>query len=216
MASTTARTSCPRPRCCCRRRSRSESWPPRAQPWGRPSRPRQHAGGAGAGIRTWLAGRPAEIANTRWSGNVNPMSRIPGADMTGSSTSSGSKERLSRTSRRARPTTARARTRCRWSRAIGKAVQFDGENNVNFPDLGRFTRHTPFTIAFWMNDPRLVDGAGGGVPGVRRHGCRAARLRPDCWTRAADGAAVPPLARQRDRACGHGRRSRRARGRTSR
>ena len=34
----------------------------------------------------------------------------------------------------------------------GKAVQFDGENNVNFPDLGRFTRHTPFTLAFWMRD----------------------------------------------------------------
>jgi len=36
----------------------------------------------------------------------------------------------------------------------GKAAQFDGEDNVNFPALGRFTRHTPFTIAFWMYDPR--------------------------------------------------------------
>lgn len=34
----------------------------------------------------------------------------------------------------------------------GKAVQLDGDNNVNFPQLGRFTRHTPFTLAFWMRD----------------------------------------------------------------
>jgi hypothetical protein len=40
----------------------------------------------------------------------------------------------------------------------GKAILLDGECNVNFPDLGRFTRHTPYTIAFWMRDPRLVDG----------------------------------------------------------
>jgi mono/diheme cytochrome c family protein len=39
----------------------------------------------------------------------------------------------------------------------GKAAQLDGENNVNFPQLGRFTRHTPFTIAFWMRDPRHVE-----------------------------------------------------------
>lgn len=39
----------------------------------------------------------------------------------------------------------------------GKAAQLDGENNVNFPELGRFTRHTPFTIAFWMRDPRLLE-----------------------------------------------------------
>jgi len=37
---------------------------------------------------------------------------------------------------------------------FGKAVQLDGENNVNFPTLGRFTRHTPFTISFWMRDAR--------------------------------------------------------------
>ena len=42
---------------------------------------------------------------------------------------------------------------------FGKAVQLDGENNVNFPQLGRFTRHTPFTIAFRMRDPRLAEGA---------------------------------------------------------
>jgi len=35
----------------------------------------------------------------------------------------------------------------------------DGENNISFPPLGRFTRHTPYTIAFWMKDARLVDGA---------------------------------------------------------
>ena len=39
---------------------------------------------------------------------------------------------------------------------VGKAAQLDGENNVNFPTLGRFTRHTPFTIAFWMRDPRIA------------------------------------------------------------
>ena len=41
----------------------------------------------------------------------------------------------------------------------GKAAQFDGENNVSFAALGRFTRQTPFTIAFWMRDPRQVEGA---------------------------------------------------------
>ncbi|MCS6777711.1 MAG: DUF1553 domain-containing protein [Chloroherpetonaceae bacterium] len=41
----------------------------------------------------------------------------------------------------------------------GMAAQFDGENNVHFPELGRFGRHTPFTIAFWMRDPRQVQGA---------------------------------------------------------
>jgi Protein of unknown function (DUF1553)/Protein of unknown function (DUF1549)/Concanavalin A-like lectin/glucanases superfamily/Planctomycete cytochrome C len=40
---------------------------------------------------------------------------------------------------------------------VGKAAAFDGENNVNFPELGRFTRHTPFTIAFWMRAP-TADG----------------------------------------------------------
>jgi hypothetical protein len=34
----------------------------------------------------------------------------------------------------------------------GKAAELDGENNVNFPQLGRFTRHTPFTLAFWAYD----------------------------------------------------------------
>lgn len=39
---------------------------------------------------------------------------------------------------------------------VGKAVQLDGENNINFPELGRFTRQTPYTIAFWMRDARLM------------------------------------------------------------
>jgi hypothetical protein len=39
----------------------------------------------------------------------------------------------------------------------GKAAQLDGENNVNFPQIGRlFTRHTPFTLSFWIRDPRLI------------------------------------------------------------
>ena len=41
----------------------------------------------------------------------------------------------------------------------GMAVLLDGENNINFPGLGRFTRNTPYTISFWMKDPRQVDGA---------------------------------------------------------
>jgi hypothetical protein len=39
---------------------------------------------------------------------------------------------------------------------VGKAAQFDGENNVNFPELGRFPRHAPFTIAFWMRDAGIA------------------------------------------------------------
>lgn len=35
---------------------------------------------------------------------------------------------------------------------IGLAAEFDGENNITFPNLGRFTRTTPFTFAFWMFD----------------------------------------------------------------
>jgi hypothetical protein len=38
----------------------------------------------------------------------------------------------------------------------GRGVEFDGDNNVNFPELGRFSRHTPFTLAFWMRDARQV------------------------------------------------------------
>ncbi len=41
----------------------------------------------------------------------------------------------------------------------GKAALFDGENNVHFPVIGSFTRATPFTIAFQMNDPRQVEEA---------------------------------------------------------
>ncbi len=35
----------------------------------------------------------------------------------------------------------------------GSAALFDGENSVSFPALGRFSRTTPFTIAFWLLDP---------------------------------------------------------------
>ncbi|HLK58067.1 MAG TPA: DUF1549 domain-containing protein, partial [Chthonomonadaceae bacterium] len=41
----------------------------------------------------------------------------------------------------------------------GKAALFDGENNVQFPDLGRFSRPTPFTIALWLRDDRQAEGA---------------------------------------------------------
>ncbi len=36
---------------------------------------------------------------------------------------------------------------------VGKAIQLDGENNVSFPGLP-FTRHTPFSIAFYLKDTR--------------------------------------------------------------
>ncbi len=41
----------------------------------------------------------------------------------------------------------------------GMAVLLDGENNINFPGLGRFSRSSPYTISFWMKDPREADGA---------------------------------------------------------
>jgi hypothetical protein len=41
----------------------------------------------------------------------------------------------------------------------GKAALFNGDNNISFPAFGRFTRTTPFTIAFWMRDARTTDGA---------------------------------------------------------
>nr|WP_281380335.1 DUF1553 domain-containing protein [Armatimonas rosea] len=39
---------------------------------------------------------------------------------------------------------------------VGKAAQLDGENNINLGDKARFTRHTPFTIDFWMKDARIL------------------------------------------------------------
>ena len=39
---------------------------------------------------------------------------------------------------------------------VGKAAQLDGENNINLGEKARFTRHTPFTIDFWMKDARLL------------------------------------------------------------
>jgi len=39
---------------------------------------------------------------------------------------------------------------------IGMAAQLDGDNNINFGDKARFTRHTPFTIDFWMRDGRVL------------------------------------------------------------
>ena len=38
----------------------------------------------------------------------------------------------------------------------GNAAQLDGENNINFPNLARFERHTPFTVSFWIWDPRIA------------------------------------------------------------
>ncbi len=42
---------------------------------------------------------------------------------------------------------------------FGKAISLDGENNVHFPELGKFSRNTPFTIAFRMRDARLTEEA---------------------------------------------------------
>ncbi|WP_309715985.1 DUF1553 domain-containing protein [Armatimonas sp.] len=39
---------------------------------------------------------------------------------------------------------------------VGKAAQLDGDNNINFGDKARFTRHTPFAIDFWMRDGRIL------------------------------------------------------------
>lgn len=41
----------------------------------------------------------------------------------------------------------------------GNGIRLDGEASVQFPGLAPFTRHTPWTIAFWMKDARAVDGA---------------------------------------------------------
>jgi len=38
----------------------------------------------------------------------------------------------------------------------GLAALLTGDNNVNFPGKANFTRHTPFTIQFWMRDPRQL------------------------------------------------------------
>ncbi|MDE2127994.1 MAG: DUF1553 domain-containing protein [Armatimonadetes bacterium] len=41
---------------------------------------------------------------------------------------------------------------------FGKAARFTGDNDIHFPQIGAFTRTTPFTIAFRMLDPRKADG----------------------------------------------------------
>ena len=38
----------------------------------------------------------------------------------------------------------------------GNGVLLDGEENVSFPGVAPFTRHTPWTIAFWMKDARTL------------------------------------------------------------
>ncbi len=39
----------------------------------------------------------------------------------------------------------------------GNAALFEGDNNIHFPDLGRFDRSTPYTISFWMKDQLQLD-----------------------------------------------------------
>ena len=41
----------------------------------------------------------------------------------------------------------------------GKGIRLDGEASIQFPGLAPFTRHTPWTIAFWMKDARSVEGS---------------------------------------------------------
>ncbi|MFM7323134.1 MAG: DUF1553 domain-containing protein, partial [Armatimonadota bacterium] len=41
----------------------------------------------------------------------------------------------------------------------GNGIRLDGESSIQFPGLAPFTRHTPWTISFWMKDARAVDGA---------------------------------------------------------
>ena len=59
----------------------------------------------------------------------------------------------------------------------GKAALLDGENNVNFPELGRFTRHTPYTVAFWMRDS-LRPGESRGEPAVIFQACSGTDTGP--------------------------------------
>jgi hypothetical protein len=55
----------------------------------------------------------------------------------------------------------------------GKAAQLDGENNIHFPDLARFARYSPFTIAFWMYDQRQA-----AEPAVVFHACAGTDAGP--------------------------------------
>jgi Protein of unknown function (DUF1553)/Protein of unknown function (DUF1549)/Concanavalin A-like lectin/glucanases superfamily/Planctomycete cytochrome C len=41
----------------------------------------------------------------------------------------------------------------------GKGLLLSGENNVNFPKVGVFTRHDPFSLSFWIKVPEKTDRA---------------------------------------------------------
>jgi hypothetical protein len=67
----------------------------------------------------------------------------------------------------------------------GKGAQFDGENNVHFTDLGRFTRHTPFTIAFWMRDAGIA-----AEPAVVFQACDGTDVGPHGYDLLLDGGRL--------------------------
>jgi hypothetical protein len=82
----------------------------------------------------------------------------------------------------------------------GKAIQLDGENNVHFPTLGKFTRHTPFTIAFWMRDVPPKDGPRA-EPAVVFQACSGTDAGPHGYDLLLENGYL--TARKRDRRAGH-------------
>jgi hypothetical protein len=67
----------------------------------------------------------------------------------------------------------------------GKAAQLDGENNVNFPELGRFERHTPFTIAF-----RMWDAGTAAEPAVVFQACSGTDAGPHGYDLLLEGGRL--------------------------
>jgi hypothetical protein len=57
-------------------------------------------------------------------------------------------------------------TAARIDGPTGKAAQLDGDSGIVFPQQGRFTRHTPFTIALRLRDPGIT-----GPPAVVFQAC---------------------------------------------
>ncbi len=56
---------------------------------------------------------------------------------------------------------------------IGKAAMLEGDNNVHFPDLGRFDRSDAHTISFWLKDTLHLD-----LPAVVFQACEGTDVGP--------------------------------------
>jgi hypothetical protein len=67
----------------------------------------------------------------------------------------------------------------------GHAGLFTGENNVHFPEVGRFARYTPFTIALWIKDARAADG-----PAVVFQGCEGTDVGPHGYDLLIDNGVL--------------------------